>query len=214
MEKALREETLRIYNAAAENYQDRFMKIDLYDDNYKLFCSLVEKKNAKILDIACGPGNITKFIQNQRPDLSILGIDLSPKMVDLAKQNNPTADFKVLDCKDIMELNQQFDAITCGFCMPYLSKDECKKLIEDCSKLLVDNGILFFSTMEDNYDKSGYEKTSFAGEEELFIHYHEADYLKQFLSNNELSIINLDRKDYPETNGSFSVDMLFICRKD
>lgn len=214
MDKHLREETLRIYNTAAESYQNRFMKIDLYDDNYKLFCALVEKKNANVLDIACGPGNITKFIQNQRPDFSILGIDLAPKMVELAQQNNPTANFKVMDCKDILELNQQFDAITCGFCMPYLSKEECKKLIEDCSKLLVTDGILFFSTMEDNYEKSGYEKTSFAGEEELFIHYHEADYLKQSLSDNGFSIINLGRKDYREADGSFSVDMLFICKKD
>lgn len=213
MDKRLREETLRIYEASAENYQNRFMQMDLYDDAYSKFCDLITKNNAKILDIACGPGNITKFLLQQRPDFSVVGIDIAPKMVTLAKQNNPNAEFKVLDCKDILELNQKFDAIICGFCMPYLSKSECKKLIEDCSKLLSKEGILYFSTMEDDYAKSGYEKTSFAGEEKLFIHYHEEKYLTKYLTENHFKILDVQRKNYPEIDGTFSVDMIFIVQK-
>lgn len=212
MNKHLRKEIVRIYNTAAESYQNRFMKMDLYDDTYDKFCSLV-KKNANVLDIACGPGNITKSILQQRPDFSVLGIDLAPKMVALAKQNNPTASFKVLDCNHILTLDQQFDAIVCGFCMPYLSKDECKKLIENCSKLLVEGGILYFSTMEDDYTKSGYKKASFASDEQLFIRYHEEGYLKKYLVENNFKILDLQRKNYPEIDGTFSIDMIFIAQK-
>ena len=36
-------------NSAAENYQDKVMGLDLYNDTYDLFCELLEKKNADIL---------------------------------------------------------------------------------------------------------------------------------------------------------------------
>ena len=68
-------------------YQDRFMDFELYNDTFNLFCVHVLTENAHILDLACGPGNITKYLLQQRPDFKILGIDLAPKMIELAKVN-------------------------------------------------------------------------------------------------------------------------------
>ena len=101
----------------------------------------------------------------------------------------------------------------CGFCMPYLSKDECRKLITDSSKLLESRGLLYFSAMEDDYSKSGFETTSFSGQDKVYIYYHQADFLTECLTKNGFQIIDLQRKDYPEPNGTFLTDMIFIARK-
>jgi len=156
-------ETIETYNNAAERYQDKFMEMDLYNDTFDKFCNLIQKENVEILEIATGPGNITKYLRSKRPDFKIFGIDLAPKMIELAKRNNPEAEFRVMNCKDISTIDRKFDAIMCGFCMPYLSKEECAKLISDSSGLLSTNGLLYFSTMEGDYDKSGFETTSFSG---------------------------------------------------
>ena len=64
-----------IFNKLAKMYQDKFMNVDLYSESFDLFCNAIQKENATILEIACGPGNITKYLLNKRPDFNILGID-------------------------------------------------------------------------------------------------------------------------------------------
>ncbi len=211
--KERNEVTVGTYNNAAKNYQDKVMGMDLYDDTYDMFCNLIEKKNAEIFEIASGPGNVTKYLLSKRPDFKITGSDIAPNMNRLAKINNPKADFLLMDCRDIEMLGRKFDAIMCGFCMPYLSKEECRKLISDTSKLLNPNGLLYFSTMEDDYDKSGFETTSFSGPDQVYIYYHQADYLMDCLTDNGFQIIEMQRKDCPEPDGTFFTDMIFIARK-
>lgn len=205
--------TFSTYNSAAKNYEDKVMGMHLYDDTYDMLCELIEKKNATIFEIASGPGNVTKYLLSKRPDFKISGSDIAPNMIELAKKNNPTADFQLMDCRDIASLDRTFDAIVCGFCMPYLSKEECAKLIQDASKLLKDNGLLYFSTMEDDYAKSGFEATSFSGQDQVYIYYHQADYLTNCLTESGFQIINMQRKNCPEPDGSFFTDMIFIARK-
>jgi predicted TPR repeat methyltransferase len=206
-------ETIETYNNAAERYQDKFMELDLYNDTFDKFCILIQKENAEIFEIATGPGNITRYLRSKRPDFKIFGIDLAPNMIDLARRNNPGSEFRVMDCKDISSIERKFDAIMCGFCMPYLSKEECAKLIYDSSKLLSTNGLLYFSTMEDDYTKSGFETTSFSGQDRVYIYYHQADYLTDCLIQNGFEIIDLIRKDYPEPDGTFLTDIIFITKK-
>src|SRR5215210_3775931 len=133
--------TIEGFNKLASVYQDKFMNMDLYEDTYDSFCKLIEKYNAKIFEIGCGPGNITKYMCSKRPDFTIEAIDLAPNMIKLAKRNNPTANFKIMDCREIDNLTVKYDGIMCGFCMPYLSKEDCAKLIKDCSFLLYRGGI-------------------------------------------------------------------------
>ena len=78
-------ETFDTWNKVAKLYQEKFMDLDLYDDTYDTFCAELPIENATILEIGCGPGNITKYLLNKRPDFRIEGIDISPNMIELAK---------------------------------------------------------------------------------------------------------------------------------
>lgn len=200
-----------IFNKMANAYQDKFMDVNLYSDSFDLFCNSIVTRNAEILELACGPGNITKYLLNIRPDFKIFGTDLAPNMIELAKINNPTAEFQLMDCRDIDLIDKKYDAIMCGFCLPYLSKDESIKLIHDASNLLRPNAVLYLSTMEDDYNKSGLKKGS-AGDE-IFMHYHQADYLTNTLLENRFEIINLNRQNYPTQDARKTTDLIIIARK-
>lgn len=205
-------ETIETYNVSAKAYQDKFMEMDLYNDTYDTFCHLINRSNANILEIATGPGNVVKYILCKRPDFKVFGIDLSPNMVELAKQNNPQADFAVMDCRDIHAIDVKFDGILCAFCLPYLSKEESKKLISDASLLLEPDGVLYISTMEGDYHKSGYETTSFSEGNRVYVYYHQADCIAACLIELGFDILDFRRKQYPEPDGSFLTDMIFIAR--
>ena len=202
-----------LFNNLAKEYQDKFMDFDLYYDTFDLLCNLIETKNASVLEIGCGPGNISKYLLNKRPDFNLLGIDIAPNMIKLAKNNNPTATFKLMDCKNILQLKAKFDAIVCGFTLPYLNKKEAFKLIEDASELINPNGLLYVSTMEDDYEKSKIITRSDDKSIGLFTYYHQADYLTERLQQKGFKIVHLERKDFPDAKDS-SKDLIIIAIKD
>jgi 2-polyprenyl-3-methyl-5-hydroxy-6-metoxy-1,4-benzoquinol methylase len=204
--------TIAAYDKLADVYQDNFMYLDLYDDTYDKFCNLIIKQNARIFEIGCGPGNITKYLLSKRPGFYIEAIDAAPNMVKLAKENNPAANFTIMDCREISKLNERFDAIICGFCMPYLSREDCNKLISDCSFLLHNGGILYFSTIEGDYNNSGYETDS-SGEFKMYVYYHEESYLQEELEKNNFKLEDLTRKYYTKSDGTPSTHMIFIAKK-
>ena len=205
------QKAVAVFDKCANQYQDRFLGFDLYNDTFDLFCETVQKENAEVLELACGPGNITKYIVQQRPDFKILGTDLAPNMIALAQKNSPSAVFQLLDCRDFLQLNQKFDGIICGFGLPYLSKKEAIQLINDAAECLNPNGVLYLSTMEDDYSKSGLKKGSTG--DEIFMHYHQEDYLSEALKQNGFKNIALQRKKFPEQDGSETTDLILIAQK-
>ena len=199
-----------IFDKRAKEYQEKHKDVSLYGDSLDLFCDLINKGDAAILELACGPGNVTKYLLNKRPGFKILGIDLSPNMLRLAEINNPDAEFQLMDCRDILELNNKYDAIACGFCLPYLSMEEAEKLIDDATKLLNPKGVIYISTMEDDYSKSGWQKGS--NGDEIYMQYHQADYLADALVRNHFKLIEIERKDYPYEDGTNGIDLILIAK--
>lgn len=200
-------QTIAIFDKHAHRYQERFMDVSLYHDALNVFLkNLPEGKD--LLDIACGPGNVCHYLLTKNPELRILGTDLSPKMLELATANNPTAEFQLLDSRDIKKLNRKFDGVICSFGLPYLSKSDTLQLIADAAFILNPGGVLYISTMEDDNSKSGLELNS-AGEEN-FTNYHEAGYLIKAMEEQQMQVVHEERKHY-EYNGKKTVDLILVA---
>lgn len=201
--------TINTFNKLAEKYQDKYMQMDFYHETYDKFCDFLPKKNAEIFEIACGPGNITKYLLSKRPDYKIFGTDLAPKMVELAKANNPAAHFEVMDSREINQITRQFDALLIGFCLPYLSKEDVSKLLKDSARLLRTDGIIYLSTMEDDYHRSGFQTASSG--DQVYIYYHQADYLIEALQANGFELLDIQRKSFPVELGTPATDLFIIA---
>lgn len=199
-----------IFNKLATGYQDKFMDVSLYHDSLDVFCNSIKKEKTEILELACGPGNITKYLLGKRPDFKIRGTDLAPNMIELAKLNNPTAHFELMDCRAITSLTKKYDGILCGFGLPYLSKEEAIQFIMNASLKLNKNGILYISTMEDDNSKSGF-KTGSTGDK-MYQNFHQADYLTTTLEENQLKTVHFERKEYFYNNEK-TIDLIIIASK-
>jgi len=202
---------LEIFDYHALEYQKKFMDVSLYSDTFDLFCEHIKIENASVLELACGPGNITRYLLKKRPDFDLLGIDFSANMVALAKMNNPKAVFKVMDCRKIEIIEEKFEGIMCGFCLPYLTNEETLKLIDDAGSLLLPGGVLYLSTIEDDYSKSGLQTNS-AGEQTM-VYYYEADQLSHALKESGFRILAELRKSYPAGNEKTVTDLIIIAEK-
>ena len=201
--------TIEIFNKCATSYQEKFMDVTLYHDTLDLFCDYIKNDNADIIDVACGPGNITRYLLNRNQNFKITGIDLAPNMIELAKINNPQADFMLMDARDIGKLNNKYDGVMCSFCLPYLSKDEALLYIKEARTILQPGGVLYLSTMEDDNSKSEF-KTGSTGDQ-MFMNFHEGEYLTKALEENNFKILNLKRQNYPEKDGSKTIDLIIIA---
>lgn len=198
------------FNRLAEQYQRKYMNFDFYTDTYDDFCALVEDDDAAILDIACGPGNIARYLLNKRPGFRIDGIDLAPRMVELARINNPGASFAVMDSRDIGSIGKTYDAVVSGFCTPYLDRQAVAKLIVDVRAVLKNGGIFYLSTMEDAYDKSALQTSdSGAG---VYIHYYPLEFLERRLAASGFRIISTRRKAFPVESGPPVTDLFIYAR--
>lgn len=202
---------VHVFNKYARVYQDKYMDVSLYHATLDLFAGAVAKEDAELLELACGPGNVTRYLLDKRPHWKILGTDLAENMLELARINNPEAEFRNMDCRDITTLGRSFDGVVCGFCLPYLSKEEAIRLIGDAAAVLRPGGALYLSTMEDAYDHSKWQQT--ADGDRVFMHYHEEAYLSAAIGDSGLQIADLQRIRYPGSDGSITTDLVITATK-
>ena len=205
--------SVKRFDEFASEYAERFKDINSYQKHFEEFCNLIENKNPKILELACGPGNVTCFLKQRFPDSEIIAIDLAPRMIGIAKQTVCGVDFRVMDVRDIKSLDMKFDAIMCSFCLPFLSKSDTDKLISDFSDMLNKKGVLYLSTMEGDETKAGFETTSFSSNSEVYFNYHRKEDLEKSLIKSGFSIDYNTHQDYIESDGSISIDLIMIARK-
>jgi trans-aconitate methyltransferase len=204
--------TQATYNKAAQRYWKKVASLEQYNASYDTFCALLPEK-AKVFEMGCGPGNVTQYVLRKRPDLNYTASDLAPNMLALAEKHNPNAHFLLMDCREITTLHQKFDAVIGAFVLPYLNKVACAKLISDCTKLINSKGVLYLSTMESDEAHSGFEHTSFSGEDQVYIHYHQEAFLRKCLSNNGFEVLHLIKQACYEPNGKVYSDLIFMARR-
>lgn len=206
------QETAETWNNVAEQYQEMFMDMVLYNDSYDFLCKLLKAPPISIFDIGCGPGNITRYLLSKRPDFKITGIDIAPHMIKLAKANNPSADFFVMDTRNIKEINQHFDAIVCGFCFPYLSATDVSKLISDCNFLLTANGLFYISFVEGDYKNSGFQVGSNGNR--VYFYYHDLNNIELLLKGNGFEMVKLFYVNFKKADQNDEVHTIIIAKKN
>jgi len=204
-------ETFETWNKVASLYQDKFMNLDLYNETYDFVCNSINKKNAKLLEIGCGPGNITKYLLSARPDFDIFGIDIAPNMIELAKKNNPTASFATMDSRKIDKIETKYDGIVCGFCLPYLSNSDSYKFINDCHNLLNDEGLIYLSFVKGDYSKSDFQVGS--NGDRSYFYYHTLNDLNTQLAENNFEEDIIFNVEYKKTENDIDIHTIIIAKK-
>lgn len=203
--------TVNVYNQHVQEYVNRFMDLGLYKDTFDILLELLPP-NARILELGCGPGNVVQYLRSKRSDLDIFGIDLAPEMIKEAQRQNPDSRFEVMDIRDAGQIQEKFDAVIAAFCLPYISYGDVPALFANCRKLVADNGILYVSCMEGPRSRSGFEKTSFTGDDEMYINYYERDEIESLLKSNGFTIEGFFTKNYLEADTSVTIDLFYLAR--
>lgn len=199
-----------IWSKIASLYEARFMNLRIYDESYKCFCRQFPVKNPRILELGCGPGNITAFLFQQLPEASILCTDYAANMLAIAEKNNPKAEFMLLDARQIRAIHTVFEGIAIGFCIPYLSPSECRQLFHGCACLMEENGLLYLSFVPGESSASSFQING--NGDSLYFHYHPEEDVKAWLAAAGFLLSGTFEIQY-EKPGSVALHLAFVAVK-
>ena len=66
-----------------------------------------------VLDAGCGVGSAGLCVRHRMPEINLTGIDNVSGYIELARQNEPDADFECVDLQDYMS-HERFDHVICN----------------------------------------------------------------------------------------------------
>ncbi len=202
-----RDYTKKVFDGAAEVYADKFMSVDDYSDGLNFLIEKNEIEEASVLDLACGPGNLSLYLKDREPKFKITGVDFSSNMLRYAKSIIPDGVFIEMDVLDAAGLEKQYDIILVGFVLPYLSITETDILFENIAELAKPGSLLYMSTIEGHYEESIPLRSSDKSIE-LMQYLYSEEFLERKLSAIGMQVSYIDKRR--GMSGAHEVDEIII----
>ncbi len=201
------QQTIDTFNNVAEAYWEKFKNFEPYLPTYDWFLQQLPKGQIDLLEIACGPGNVSRYLLKKNSHINLFGTDVAPNMIALAEKYNPQAEFKLVDCREIMTLERAFDAIMCGFCLPYISWNDSQNLINDMASMLRPNGLLYLSTTKGSKSDQGYQGSN-SSHGSIYVHYHDISEIIACLKQHRFKIVG--QKTITHIHNNAEINDVFI----
>jgi len=149
-----------VFNHYAERYESEHGSIKRYQAMLDRLVAQVAKRKNSLLDLGCGPGNLSMYLNSKIDKLDITCVDISEKMLEIAQRNLPGSRCLLLDVTELGVLEEGFGIITLGFCLPYLPMDKARLVLNHSSRLASPEACLYLSTIEGAYHDSGVRRSS------------------------------------------------------
>ena len=93
-----------------------------------------------VADLGCGPGHVARYLHDQ--GVTMIGIDLSPQMIEEARRLNPELEFKVGDMRKLSLLDASFVGVIAFYSIVHLAPDELPAIMAELRRVLMPGGLI------------------------------------------------------------------------
>ena len=97
-------------------------------------------QGAHILDAGCGPGNYAKYLIARRT--TVVGIDISKEMINIARSLVPQAKFEVMSFTRMTFAANTFDGIFCAYSFLHIPASKARNALHELRRVLKPGGTL------------------------------------------------------------------------
>lgn len=180
------------YNKIAEDYfKEHKANIEWFNSIYGYLDKFIYflKPGSFVLDVGCGPGFHSKYLISK--GFKVIGIDFSEKMIEIANRETPEGDFRVMDIRDLSDLNQKFDGIFAHAILLHFPKKEAKDILKNLKDKLKLGGYLSIAIKEIRTDREEEQvvvENDYGYEYQRFFSYYTLDEIKNYLKDLEMEI--------------------------
>jgi SAM-dependent methyltransferase len=132
------------YDSIGREYQEsKRLPFRLHIEEHSMFELLGDLEGRSVVDLACGEGIYSRKLLH-RGASRVVGVDISPEMVALARQAEAAeplgAEYVVADVATV-DIGEQFDVALCSFLFNYArSRDQLRSLVKGVAGLLRPGG--------------------------------------------------------------------------
>jgi ubiquinone/menaquinone biosynthesis C-methylase UbiE len=137
---AFREFERQGHDRLADSYARLFTSITGLAVDHLLDAAGV-RAGTRVLDVACGPGLVCAAARARGGDA--IGVDLSPRMVEIARKLVPGGAFRVEDVERLAFPDASFDAVVCNFGLGHFPRPEAS--VANCIRLVIPGGRAAFA---------------------------------------------------------------------
>jgi len=154
--------------------------------------SMVESVKPLILDIGCGNGKDTRYLQH----VSVaVGIDISYGMLQEAKKHLSAGDFCQMDMRNLGFSNGLFDGVWANGCIYHVPKTDFILVLEEIRRILKRAGIFSFNFKVGTGEQLEESPRSYAGSPRFYA-YYTTNEMERLLRQNSFAIVK--KQLYPE----------------
>ena len=135
------------YDKTAKNYADKFKDELSHKHLDRILLKSFASENhdtGKLIDLGCGPGQSTKYLSDCGLT-DILGVDISSKMVTVAKDINPHLNFETADILNLKYSDKTFSSAVAFYAIVHFDYEQLKTAFREIKRVLTDNGQFLFS---------------------------------------------------------------------
>lgn len=141
------EKILHCYNQVAEDHAaerwDEFAKKHLDQMLLKEFAA-ANKDKGLCADFGCGTGQTTKYLYDNGVK-DIIGIDLSPEMVNVARRLSPEIKFDTGDLLNIAFPQEYLGSVLAFYAIVHFTIDQVRTCFREINRVLKTNGEFLFA---------------------------------------------------------------------
>lgn len=145
--------TIKSYDETAEEYEQAVNSFNILPE-LNIFISKLNKGDS-ILDLGCGPGHHSKYFSDL--GYNVIGIDLSKKMISIAKRKFSNIDFRVMDMYNLNFEHDIFNGIWASASLLHTKKKDLQLILKELNLLLKNKGILYISLKIGDGEKFVYD---------------------------------------------------------
>jgi SAM-dependent methyltransferase len=96
-----------------------------------------------VVDLGCGPGHVARYPSQQ--GVTIFGVDISPKMVAIARSANPDLDFRVGDMRHLDVSDGRLVGVVLFYAIVHCDPTALTPVFQEGRRVLVPGGLALIS---------------------------------------------------------------------
>jgi SAM-dependent methyltransferase len=186
------------YNAVAREYAARFRdELAQKPLDRALLTALVEQteKAAPIADLGCGPGHVAGWLADQ--GVAAVGIDLSPRMIEIGQAEHPQVEFRQGDLLSLPAADGEFGSLVSFYSIIHLNASELCPAFREVRRTLRPSGLFLVAF---HVGSEVRHLTEWHGHEvDVAFHFFEPETVIEALVDAAFVVeARLERANYPE----------------
>lgn len=198
MTPPVHENVRRSYDEVAEDYSARLSDELSYKPlDRALLASLAEQTEPgrAVGDLGCGPGHVAAWLAGR--GVKTVGIDLSPKMIEIGRREFPDVEFREGSLLGVPAADAEFGSVVAFYSIIHLAPPELQPAFEEMRRILRPSGLALISFHVG--DEVRHQTEWWGHEVDVDFRFFEPETVVHTLGESGFEVLaQLQRRNYPE----------------